>query len=114
MKQLIDLSKYDFKRQTKNYPKNIYAIRVLDKDTNKCYDIAINHHGYCNIAFDYYGYYNDHNESNHLEFLSNLSDTVINSFFKKSKIEKPENYTMLLKIITNSEGELSRYAYSVS
>lgn len=99
---------FDFNIQNKNLPKNIYALRVLDEDKNKIYDIIINHNGCCPIIS------NEREQSNYNDYLSNLENEVINEFFKFNKIKKPKNYSNLFEVMTDDKGELYHLSKSVN
>ena len=104
----LKTSNFDFNIQDKNLPINIYALRVLDNEKSKAYDIIINHTGYCpHIS-------SEREQSNYNDYLSNLENEVINEFFKLNKIRKPKNYSNLFEIMTNDKGELYHYSRIVN
>jgi hypothetical protein len=103
-----EITSFNFDIQKKDLPKNIYALRILDDVRNKYYDIVINHSGYCpNLS-------TEREQSNYNDYLSNLENSVVNEFFKSSKIKKPKNYIHIFEIMTNNEGELYHYSKIVS
>lgn len=104
----LETSSFDFNIQDKNLPINIYALRVLDNEKSKVYDILINHNGYCPYISS------EREQSNYNDYLSNLENEVINDFFKLNKIKKPKNYSNLFEIMTNEKGELYHYSRTVN
>ena len=81
----LEIFNVNFNIQNKNLPLNIYALRILDVNKNKIYDISIEHNGYCpNI-------YTEREQSNYNDYLANLEQEVVNQFFKSAKIRKPTN-----------------------
>ena len=103
----LEIFNFDLKKVTNNLPKNIYATEILNVDTNEIFKIAIQHDGYCPTI------YSDRDRSNFAEYLSNIETSLIQSYFKANKIRKPKSYRQLCEIVTNSEGNLYHYSYSV-
>ncbi len=100
----LEIFNIDFNLKNRHLPLNVYALRILDLDKNKIYDISIEHDGYCpNI-------YSERDQSNYNDYVSNLEGVVVNQFFKSAKIRKPKNYSNLFEVITNGKGELYHYS----
>jgi hypothetical protein len=104
----LEIFNVDFNLQNKLLPLNVYALRILDLNKNKIYDISIEHSGYCPDI------YTEREQSNYNDYLSNLEKEVVNQFFKSAKIRKPKNYSNLFEVITNGKGELYHYSKVVN
>lgn len=87
-----------------NLPKNLYAIRVLNEDTNEVFDLCIEHDGYLpNISTE--------RERSHFgQYLSNLEYTLIDEYFKQNKIKRPKRCYNIFEVITNEKGHLHSYS----
>jgi len=105
--QLLGLN-FSVKENSKNLPKNIYAIKVLDYDTNKTFDLAIEHDGYCPELSS------DHILSNFGEYLCNVQYKIIEDYFRLNEVEKPKSYTSICEVVTDENGELYYYSRSAS
>lgn len=102
--EYIKLSNFSFQIENKKLPINIYALRLIDNDKNNIFDIVINHDGFCpeiNSEREQ-SYYND--------YLSNLENEIVSEYFKINKIQKPKNYSNLIEIMTDQNGELYHYS----
>jgi hypothetical protein len=104
----LESTNFDFDILGKNLPINIYALRLLDNEKNKTYDIIINHNGYCPNIFT------EREQSNYNDYLSNLENEVINEFFRLNKIRKPKIHSNLFEIMTNDKGKLYHYSRIVN
>lgn len=104
----LQIPNFDFNIQSKDLPVNIYALRILDNNKSKIYDIIINHNGYCPNL------YTEREQSNYNDYLSNLENDVISEFFRVNKIKKPDNYLNLFEIMTNESGELYHYSRTIN
>jgi hypothetical protein len=100
----LEIFKFDLENIKSNLPKNIYALKVLNVDKNETFNIAIEHNGYCPKLYD------NHDESNFGEYLSNLEYQLVEDYFKMKKIKKPKQWYHLCEIMTNENGELYHYA----
>lgn len=95
--QILNL---DFDFIDKNLPKNIYALRILDVDKNKTFDLVINHDGFCPNIFS------EREQSRFNDYLSNLECKVIDGFYKSNKMKKPKSYYSTIEIMTDCNGDL--------
>ena len=102
--QILNL---DFNLINKNLPVNIYALRVLDTDKNKTYDIVINHDGFLPEI------YSEREQSRFNDYLSNLENTTIEEFYKTNNIKKPKNYHSKIELITDRNGNLYHLVRSI-
>ena len=102
--QILNL---DFNIINKNLPMNLYAVRVFDVDNDKTFDVVINHDGNCpNI-------YSERDQSRFNDYLSNLEYEVIDEFYKKNNLKKPNNYYSKIEVMTNNFGEIIHYLRAV-
>jgi hypothetical protein len=101
-----DILRTDFKIENKNFPKNIYAIKIKDCKENT-YEIAINHNGYCPDI------YSEREQSNYNDYLSNLESSIVTEFFNSIGKKKPKSYYTILEVMTNNKGELYHFSKSV-
>lgn len=91
-----------FNLKKNSLPKNVYAIRIKDKNGN-LYDIAIQHDGYCPAI------YSEREQSRFNDYLSNLENSVISEYFKSIKKRKPKNYSTQLEIVTDQQGKIYHF-----
>ncbi len=98
----------NFSLQNKHLPLNVFALRILDLNKNKIYDIAIEHNGYCPEI------YTEREQSNYNDYIANLEREVVYQFFKYNKIRIPKNYSNIFEVITNYKGELYHYSKVVN
>lgn len=104
--KILDID-FSLDKNSTSLPVNIYAIKVHNIDENYYFKIAVEHNSFCpNIS-------SNHEDSNFLEYLSNLESRLIEEYYKSKKQKKPENYTTVLEIITDEKGELYRIAKAV-
>lgn len=102
--QTQDLSKYNFEVQTKNLPVNLYGLSLLDLDKKQKHDIVISHNGYCpNVC-------SEREQSNYNDYLSNLENSLLIEFENATKIK---NYTRILEVMTDDNGELYHLSKNV-
>lgn len=102
--QTQDLSKYNFDMQTKNLPVNIYGLRIFNLNKKQTHNIVILHNGYCpNIV-------TEREQSNYNDYLSNLENSLLIEFEKSTKIKE---YTRVLEVMTDDNGELYHLSKSI-
>jgi hypothetical protein len=102
--QTQDLSKYNFKVQKKNLPKNLYGLRIFDLDKKQNHDIVFFHNGYCPYLDS------ERERSNYNDYLSNLENSLLIEFEKNTKIKK---YIRVFEVMTNDIGELYHFSKTV-
>ncbi|UAM97336.1 hypothetical protein K8354_13545 [Polaribacter litorisediminis] len=104
--KILDIN-FSLDKNLISLPENVYAIKVHNIDSNYYFKIAVKHDSFCpNISSSY-------EESQFLDYLSNLEYKLIEEYYKSKNKQKPENYSTVLEIITNEKGELYRLAKAV-
>lgn len=97
----------NFDLENIKYPKNIYALRISDNKGN-IFDIAVAHTGYCPDLCS------EREQSNFNDYLSNLESSIVSEFFKSIKVRKPKNYSNIIEVITDRNGNLYHLSKAVS